>query len=591
MTTSPHRADILSSSLEAFRKIQQERASNNTENSMSKCLTSESVGNVKISRVSDGTHNAKDPVTKSRKHIVSSVAITVQSGCDTRKSILASEVNLSKLPPLESSSSFATTKVKRDHLGSVTDKLLSKKDKAPTVVINEKNPRSTDNLRRQMLLSEKDKEKRSTAPGKSLNAWKEKRNWEDILSSPFRVSSRMSHSPSLSRKSAERVRTLHDKLMSPEKKKKTTSDLKKEAEEKHARAMRIRGELENERIQKLQRTSEKLNRVTEWHAVRHMKLREGMFARHQRSESRHEAFLAQVAKRAGDESSKVNEIRFITSLNDGNKKLILRQKLHESELRRAEKLQVIKSKQREDLAREEAVLERRKLIEAEKLQRLAEIQRKKEEAQVRREEERKASSAAREARAIEQLRRKEERAKAQQEEAELLAQKLAERLNESEQRRKIYLEQIRERANLRDQSSPLPRRSLNKDGQGRSTPTNSSDDSQTNIASGVGSSLGVGNIASQPSIKRRIKKIRQRLMALKYEFIEPSLGGESAGIGYRVAVGAARAKVGRWLQELQRLRQARKEGASSIGQIISEMIKVLFFHSLQIISLSFSLDP
>ncbi|KAI5416629.1 hypothetical protein KIW84_041598, partial [Lathyrus oleraceus] len=216
-----------------------------------------------------------------------------------------------------------------------------------------------------------------------------------------------------------------------------------------------------------------------------MKLREGMFARHQRSESRHEAFLAQVAKRAGDESSKVNEIRFITSLNDGNKKLILRQKLHESELRRAEKLQVIKSKQKEDLAREEAVLERRKLIEAEKLQRLAEIQRKKEEAQVRREEERKASSAAREARAIEQLRRKEERAKAQQEEAELLAQKLAERLNESEQRRKIYLEQIRERANLRDQSSPLPRRSLNKDGQVRSTPTNSSDDSQANIASGI----------------------------------------------------------------------------------------------------------
>ncbi|GAU24652.1 hypothetical protein TSUD_208780 [Trifolium subterraneum] len=577
MTTSPHRADILSSSLEAFRKIQQERASlqssNNTESSMSKCLTSESVGNGKISRVSDGSHNAKDPAKKSRKYISSSDAITMQSGCDTQESILTSEVNLSKLSLLESSASFTTTKGKRDHLGSGADKLLPKKDKAPTEVINEKNPRATENLRRQMLLSEKDRERRSSAPGKSLNAWKEKRNWEDILSSPFRVSSRMSHSPNLSRKSAERVRTLHDKLMSPEKKKKTTSDLKKEAEEKHARAMRIRSELENERVQKLQRTSQKLNRVTEWHAVRHMKLREGMYARHQRSESRHEAFLAQVAKRAGDESSKVNEIRFITSLNDENKKLILRQKLHESELRRAEKLQVIKSKQKEDLAREEAVLERRKLIEAEKLQRLAEIQRKKEEAQVRREEERKASSAAREARAIEQLRRKEERAKAQQEEAELLAQKLAERLNESEQRRKIYLEQIRERANLRDQSSPLPRRSLNKEGQGRSTPTNSSDDPQTNIVSGIGCSLGIGNIASQPSIKRRIKKIRQRLMALKFEFVEPPLGGES--IGYRVAVGAARAKVGRWLQELQRLRQARKEGATSIGLIISEMIKYL----------------
>ena len=124
--------------------------------------------------------------------------------------------------------------------------------------------------------------------------------------------------------------------------------------------------------------------------------------------------------------------------------LCLRQKLHDSELRRAEKLQVIKTKQKEDMAREEAVLERRKLIEAEKLQCLAETQRKKEEAQVRREEERKASNAAREARAIVQLRRREERARAQQEEAELLAQKLAERLSESEQCRKFYLEQIRE---------------------------------------------------------------------------------------------------------------------------------------------------
>lgn len=232
------------------------------------------------------------------------------------------------------------------------------------------------------------------------------------------------------------------------------------------------------------------------------------------------------------------------------------------------------------MAREEAVLERRKLIEAEKLQRLAETQRKKEEAQVRREEERKASSAAREARAIEQLRRREERAKAQQEEAELLAQKLAERLSESEQRRKFYLEQIRERASMdfRDQSSPLLRRSMNKEGQGRSTPTTSGEVYQENSVASSGNStstIATGNVTLQHSLKRRIKKIRQRLMALKYEFPEPPVGSENAGIGYRTAVASARAKLGRWLQELQRLRQARKEGAASIGLITAEMIKVL----------------
>ncbi|CAK7323248.1 unnamed protein product [Dovyalis caffra] len=602
MTTSPHRAEILSSSLEAFKKIQQERA-NMLEANNAKILGLEcsnlhevSVHNLnKSAGKSDVILGAKDLAMKSRKQ--SGVSYSTQGNLNGEKRNIDlgrfNKVNLVKSshdPPRIVSSSTANPSMllSRDSSASGSgkgkreteaDMLLHKKEKMLSEIAIEKNLKSAENTtKKQIPHSEKDKERRNSTSWKSMDAWKEKRNWEDILSSPFRVSSRISHSPGMSRKSAERARILHDKLMSPEKKKKTTLDLKKEAKEKHARAMRIRSELENERVQKLQRTSEKLNRVNEWQAVRTMKLREGMYARHQRSESRHEAFLAQVVRRAGDESSKVNEVRFITSLNEENKKLMLRQKLHDSELRRAEKLQVIKTKQKEDMAREEAVLERRKLIEAEKLQRLAETQRKKEEAQVRREEERKASSAAREARAIEQLRRREERAKAQQEEAELLAQKLAERLSESEQRRKFYLEQIRERASMdfRDQSSPLMRRSMYKEGQGRTTTTNSCEDYQENSVGGAGSStLAAGNALSQHSMKRRIKKIRQRLMALKYEFTELPASSENTSIGYRMAVGTARAKFGRWLQELQRLRQARKEGAASIGLITAEMIKFM----------------
>lgn len=590
MTTSPHRAEILSSSLEAFKKIQQERAS------------MRQVNDPKIPGPEFPIQYCEDSILKPRKQggvsdliqgnlnaekrnvepVKSSKLNSVQNGRVSSQNCSTSDPNSCRLP-VKDGSAFSG-KGKREHLGftSESDKLLPKKDTMLTESNIEKNPKPMDHLKRQIPIAEKDKdkekEKRNAPSWKSMDAWKEKRNWEDILASPFRVSSRVSHSPGMSRRSVERARILHDKLMTPEKRKKTALDLKKEAEEKHARAMRIRSELENERVQKLQRTSEKLNRVNEWQAVRSMKLREGMYARHQRSESRHEAFLAQVVRRAGDESSKVNEVRFITSLNEENKKLMLRQKLHDSEVRRAEKLQVIKTKQKEDMAREEAVLERRKLIEAEKLQRLAETQRKKEEALFRREEERKASSAAREAKAIEQLRRREVRAKAQQEEAELLAQKLAEKLSESEQRRKFYLEQIRERASMdfRDQSSPLLRRSLNKDSQGRSTPTNNNEDYQATSISGLGSAtIPTGNVGLQQSMRRRIKRIRQKLMALKYEFLEPPVGNENAGIGYRTAMGTARAKIGRWLQELQKLRQARKEGAASIGLITAEMIKVL----------------
>ncbi|GMI67380.1 hypothetical protein HRI_000407300 [Hibiscus trionum] len=602
MTTSPHRAEILSSSLEAFKKIQQERATRLSCNSMeslgqdnSNCALTSGDNLKKSVMPSDVTTNDKELGMKSRKlrggldltqgnlygekrePSKSGKLSSVQNGRDPPKNYISSDVASSRPFLKDNPTASVAGKSRREYLGSETERLLSRKDKTLSENIAEKKSKSLDQIKRQ-IPPEKDKDKRNVTSWKSMDAWKEKRNWEDVLASPFRISSRVSYSPGIGKKSAERARTLHDKLMSPEKKKKTPVDLKKEAEEKHARAMRIRSELESERVLKLQRTSEKLIRVNEWQAVRTMKLREGMYSRQQRSESRHEAFLAEVVRRAGDESSKVNEVRFITSLNEENKKLMLRQKLQDSELRRAEKLQVMKSKQKEDMAREEAVLERRKLIEAEKLQRLAETQRKKEEAQLRREEERKASSAAREARAIEQLRRREERAKAQQEEAEILAQKLAEKLSESEQRRKFYLEQIRERASMdfRDQSSPLMRRSVNKESQGRSTPTYGVEDCQANGSATLGNSaLATGNSAVQHSLKRRIKKIRQRLMALKFEISEPPAGPENTGIGYRTAVGTARAKIGRWLQELQKLRQARKEGASSIGLITAEMIKFL----------------
>lgn len=611
MTTSPHRAEILSSSLEAFRKIQQERAGMHRANDAGKQgseipnHTSDIFEN-HTSR-SDVVSNFKEAVMKPSKQsgaIVTEGSLSrekrnIDSGRSSKMKLVqnvrtsvqnpsASDSNAPKLTPKDGSAGLIAGKSKRESNGplSEAEKILPRKDKLSTDTIVERHSKYVDNPRRQIPVSERDKEKKigpNQSLWKSMDAWKEKRNWEDILATPLRVSSRFSYSPGMARRSAERTRNLRDKLMSPEKKKKTVLDLKKEAEEKHARAMRIRGELETERVQKLQRTSEKLNRVNEWQAVRSMKLREVMYARQQRSESRHEAFLAQVVRRAGDESSKVNEVRFITSLNEENKKIILRQKLHDSELRRAEKLQVMKVKQKEDMAREEAALERKKVIEAEKLQRLAETQRKKEEAQVRREEERKASSAAREAKALEQMRRKEVRAKAQQEEAELLAQKLAERLSESEQRRKFYLEQIRERAamDFRDQSSPLQRRSFYKEVQGRSTPTNNGEEDHANDSSGTcGAILPNGSTALQQSLKRRIKRIRQRLMALKHEFLEPSVGAEISGVGYRAALGTARAKIGRWLQELQRLRQARKEGAASIGLITAEMIKVLLCASL-----------
>ncbi|GJN32972.1 hypothetical protein PR202_gb21524 [Eleusine coracana subsp. coracana] len=566
MTSSPHRQEILSSSLEAFQRIQMELACKQAGITAER-FTSTSSGEVL------GTSSNLTTASATVGSISLKVESQVKLSDTSDKRITGEKQSRDTCKSVKSHSQIApsnSARSRRSALEPISEiqKTTFKKDKE--LPENKLDRLKLTDVRKSMVHPEKDKP--NTAPWKSMDAWKEKRNWEDILKSPVR-NSRVSYSPGVGRKVTDRARVLHDKLMSPEKKKRSALDMKREAEEKHARALRIRSQLESERTQRLQRTSEKLNRVNEWQAVRSSKLREVMNARHQRGESRHEAYLAQVSKRAGDESTKVSEVRFITSLNEENKKFLLRQKLHDSEMRRAEKLQVIKTKQKEDNAREEAVLERRKFLEAEKMQRLAEIQRKKEEAIVRREEERKASSAAREARAAEQQRRKEIRAKAQQEEAELLAQKLAEKLRESEQRRKYYLEQIRERASMdfRDQPSPFQRRFPSRDSQNRSTSANSGEDSQiTGNSSNTDSMVKPSN---NTQIKRRIKKIRQRLMALKHEFNEPPIG-ENTGITHRAALGSAKAKLSRWLQELQRLRQARKEGAASIGLIVGDITKV-----------------
>ncbi|KAI5007739.1 hypothetical protein ZWY2020_008787 [Hordeum vulgare] len=556
MTSSPHRQEILSSSLEAFQRIQFELARKQAG------ITGESFASSSSGEVS-GISAKLTTASATVGNISLKVESQVKLSDDNEKEV--TEERQSK-EAFKSGRSFP----QRSRRGALEPISEIAKHTSKDRVMTE-NKKSTDIVKRSTTHLEK--EKQNTAQWKSMDAWKEKRNWEDILKSPVR-SSRASHSPGVGRKVTERGRVLHDKLMSPEKKKRSAFDTKREAEEKHARALRIRSQLESERVQRLQRTTEKLSRVNELQAVRSSKLREVMNARHQRGESRHEAYLAQVAKRAGDESTKVSEVRFITSLNDETKKFLLRQKLHDSEMRRAEKLQVIKTKQKEDTAREEAVLERRKFLEAEKMQRLAEIQRKKEEAIVRREEERKASSAAREAKSAEQQRRKEIRAKVQQEEAELLAQKLAEKLRESEQRRKFYLEQIRERASMdfRDQSSPFQRRFPSKDSLNRSTSANSGEDSQ--IVGNASTAESMVKTSNATQMKRKIKKIRQRLMALKHEFVEPTIG-ENTGIAHRAALGAAKGKLSRWLQDLQRHRQARKEGAASIGLIVGDMTKFL----------------
>jgi hypothetical protein len=270
MTTTPQKAEIMSSSLEAFRKIQLELGRKHA--GVSGELVPSNSSYAASSSSKDNTKLEKQ--TKPREPDRRKLMMEKPGKDNTRQG--RSPVLHNPRAAVQNTQSSASSRSRREPLEPITE---TEKTMPP---------------KRNKDMPENKQEKQNSMPWKSMDAWKEKRNWEDILKSPARSSSRVSHSPGIGRRTNERARVLHDKLMSPEKKKRMAVDMKREVEEKQARATRIRNQLESERVQRLQRTSEKLSRVNEWQTVRSLKLREVMTARQQRGESRHEAFLAQV---------------------------------------------------------------------------------------------------------------------------------------------------------------------------------------------------------------------------------------------------------------------------------------------------------
>ena len=106
MTTSPHKAEILSSSLEAFKKIQQERASMCTANDVKilgpACPNFQSVD--KLAGKSNVMLNAKESQIKSRKQSGNSDLIQGNLGGEKRliESGRSCKVNLGqngRVPP------------------------------------------------------------------------------------------------------------------------------------------------------------------------------------------------------------------------------------------------------------------------------------------------------------------------------------------------------------------------------------------------------------------------------------------------------------------------------------------------------------
>ena len=162
----------------------------------------------------------------------------------------------------------------------------------------------------------------SSAPSPPPAVWGAKRDWGAIL--------------------VPAGAAMHAKLMSPDRKKKTPGETAALLLERQARATEARARAESERAERASRlrnggdpakprptAAEKETRA----ARAAERAAEQLEARHRRAEETREARIANLVKKASEETRKIEEIALLHSLDTANKKAALREKLAEAEKR------------------------------------------------------------------------------------------------------------------------------------------------------------------------------------------------------------------------------------------------------------------
>ena len=358
----------------------------------------------------------------------------------------------------------------------------------------------------------------------SRTVWNAKRDWGAIL--------------------APQKASLHLKLMSPDRKKKTPGETAALLLERQARATEARARAESERLIRASRlrnggdlTKPRLTAAEkELLAARALELKtKELEERQRRAEETREARIDAVVRKASEETRKVESIALLHSLEAANKKAALRERLADAEKRRASVAEQrrVSAEAAESAAR--AAEERRLAEETRKRLRAEERLREKE---LRRDALAK-EVALREAAIVEKkteeasfkLAEREAREKRAKKEADERRDETRKRLLAADARRREYLNLVRERA----MGSSTPGRSERESfaQHAESSPAPASPSRTTPFASSVSPSAALES-PSRPSravagealerrvaavadrhraMRKRAKKLRQRLAA------------------------------------------------------------------------------
>lgn len=337
-----------------------------------------------------------------------------------------------------------------------------------------------------------------------------------------------------------RVKSLHDKLMSPERKKKSPTEAAAAAAAKQARASEARERLDLERRARLAKLADRHRQAEEWQEVRRSRLKAQLDHRESSAKRRHEQHLAELARKAGEVSKKVSEVVSMRSLEVDSKRLSLQQKLEKAEARREE---ARRSREEEARQRMEAAAIKRQALEEGRKAKLAAKKAKKEEAAAKAADEHRAMLAlAAEVRVIKERRVAAAQAARPADEMARIDRMLAARRAEATRRRRKNLELIHQHAEACTPES----------GQAPTTPTGGAvgpfDDAPCSLeAQPAEEDTDAAAKRLREERKKKAKRIRQRMVKIPCAWVEPPAADAAAA-----AAGGAKVRLQKAATELQR---------------------------------------
>ncbi|KAF0982560.1 hypothetical protein FDP41_011490 [Naegleria fowleri] len=255
-------------------------------------------------------------------------------------------------------------------------------------------------------------------------------------------------SPDISPPSSPDIMSVRERLSSPSRRKLSPEDIRRRQEEKMARSAWNRQTKQIQQEVKFLREAEKQKEVLKKREKELEETKKRQEEKHERARKNNQIHIKKVMEEARKESEKVEEVKFIKSLEEEKNKFQLDQKLSASQERREREQNKIKVKCTKDLEKEKAAKLRREQLEAERQKEIYESIKAKEKKGELIKEKKEKESAERINKKVEYEKKIQKTKKESELTTHLLSEKLEKKLEAAEDRKTKTIETKKAKASI-----------------------------------------------------------------------------------------------------------------------------------------------